>query len=127
MKEYPVVQSPPLEIDAAVHPSRLSAESVASLDVLAPFGAGNPAPVFVVENAVIDGVYALSEGRHSRIRLRQQGAPALCCAVRKGAGKSWRITWGMRVDAAVSLSVYEGKAGPMVSARHPGPAPRGHR
>ena len=116
VKEYPVVQSPPLEIDAAVHPSRLSAESVASLDVLAPFGAGNPAPVFVVENAVIDGVYALSEGRHSRIRLRQQGAPLYAVLFGKGPEElAYHV--GDAVDAAVSLSVYEGKAGPMVSAR----------
>lgn len=116
VKEYPVVQSPPLEIDAAVHLSRLSAESVASLDVLAPFGAGNPAPVFVVENAVIDGVYALSEGRHSRIRLRQQGAPLYAVLFGKGPEElAYHV--GDAVDAAVSLSVYEGKAGPMVSAR----------
>ena len=116
VNEYPVVQSPPLEIDAAVHLSRLSAESVASLDVLAPFGAGNPAPVFVVENAVIDGVYALSEGRHSRIRLRQQGAPLYAVLFGKGPEElAYHV--GDAVDAAVSLSVYEGKAGPMVSAR----------
>ena len=115
-REYPVVESPALEIDAPVRLSRLSPESVSALDVLAPFGAGNPAPVFVVEHAVIDAVYALCEGKHSRIRLRQQGAALYAVLFGKGPdGLAYHV--GDVVDAAVSLSVYEGKAGPMVSAR----------
>ena len=115
-QRHPVMRCPPLEIDAPVRLVRLTPESVASLDALAPFGAGNRAPTFVVENAVIDGVYPLSDGRHTKIRLRQQGA-ALYAVVFGKAPAQLAYHVGDAVDAAVSLSVYESKSGPMVSAR----------
>jgi single-stranded-DNA-specific exonuclease len=55
----------------SVHLDRLTVESVRRLDQLAPYGADNPSPVFVLEMAVVEGVYAVSEGKHCRLRLRQ--------------------------------------------------------
>ncbi len=70
-RECPVLRTPPLECDLSVHLDRLTVESVRRLDQLAPYGADNPSPVFVLERAVVDGVYAVSEGKHCRLRLRQ--------------------------------------------------------
>ena len=70
-RECPVLRTPPLECDLSVHLDRLTVESVRRLDQLAPYGADNPSPVFVLEKAVVEGVYAVSEGKHSRLRLRQ--------------------------------------------------------
>ena len=66
--------APPIEVDARVQLAALNCAEVASLEKLAPFGAGNPAPLFLVENALLESVYPLSEGRHVRLRLRQGGA-----------------------------------------------------
>ena len=63
-QEHPVLKRPALRLDAPLALSGLKEEDVAALSVLAPFGHGNPTPVFFVENAVIDAVYPLSEGKH---------------------------------------------------------------
>ena len=73
-RECPVLHTTPLECDLPIHLDRVTVESVRKLDQLAPYGAENPTPVFLLQNAVLDGVYPVSEGRHSRLRLRQGNA-----------------------------------------------------
>ena len=115
-RECPVLRTPPLECDLSVHLDRLTVESVRRLDQLAPYGADNPSPVFVLEKAVVEGVYAVSVGKHSRLRLRQ------------GNASLYAVWFGMHpeqvpyaagdvVDAAVSLSVYDSARGPQLSGR----------
>ena len=113
----PVVQRPPLQVDAAVQLGDLTPEGVAELDRLAPFGTGNPAPLFLVRDAVVEGVYpAGTAGRHSRLRLRQGGA-GLYAALFGTPPERLAYTAGDRVDAVLSLSVFQGRSGPIVSAR----------
>ena len=78
-REYPVLESPPLELDVTVRLDALTVQEVEGLDYLAPCGNGNPAPLFLLENAQIEGVYPVSDGRHCRLRLRQ-GAGCLYAA-----------------------------------------------
>ena len=70
----------------------------------------------MLEKAVVEGVYAVSEGKHSRLRLRQ------------GNASLYAVWFGMHpeqvpyaagdvVDAAVSLSVYDSARGPQLSGR----------
>ena len=111
-----VLRTPPLECDLSVHLDRLTVESVRRLDQLAPYGADNPSPVFVLERAVVEGVYAVSEGKHCRLRLRQ------------GNSSIYAVWFGMHpeqvpystgdvVDAAISLSVYDSPRGAQLSGR----------
>ena len=115
-RECPVLRTPPLECDLSVHLDRLTVESVRRLDQLAPYGADNPSPVFVLEMAVVEGVYAVSEGKHCRLRLRQ------------GNSSIYAVWFGMHpeqvpystgdvVDAAISLSVYDSPRGAQLSGR----------
>ena len=115
-RECPVLCTPPLECDLSVHLDRLTVESVRRLDQLAPYGADNPSPVFVLERAVVEGVYAVSEGKHCRLRLRQ------------GNSSIYAVWFGMHpeqvpystgdvVDAAISLSVYDSPRGAQLSGR----------
>ena len=67
-RECPVLHTPPLTCDVTIHLDRITVESVRHLDQLAPYGAENPTPVFLLQSAVVDGVYPVSEGRHSRLR-----------------------------------------------------------
>ena len=115
-RECPVLHTPPLTCDVTIHLDRITVESVRHLDQLAPYGAENPTPVFLLQSAVVDGVYPVSEGRHSRLRLRQ------------GNASLYAVWFGMHpeqvpyaagdvVDAAVSLSVYDSARGPQLSGR----------
>jgi len=60
-------------VDAVLSPSDLKVETIKSLSVLEPFGAGNEAPVFAIRGAKIDTITPLSEGKHLRLRLTQDG------------------------------------------------------
>ena len=115
-RECPVLLTPPLECDLSIHLDRITVESVRRLEQLAPYGAENPTPVFVLEKAVIDGIYPVSEGRHCRLRLRQ------------GSASMYAVWFGMHpeqlpyamgdvVDAALNLSVYDAPRGAQLSGR----------
>ena len=106
----------PLECDLSIHLDRITVESVRRLDQLAPYGAENPAPVFLLEKAVVEGVYPVSEGRHCRLRLRQGNA----CIYAVWFGmhpEQLPYATGDVVDAALSLSVYEAARGAQLSGR----------
>ena len=115
-RECPVLVTPPLECDLSIHLDRITVESVRRLEQLAPYGAENPTPVFVLEKAVIDGIFSVSEGKHCRLRLRQGNASIY--AVWFGMPpEQLPYTMGDVVDAAVNLSVYESLRGAQLSGR----------
>ena len=115
-RECPVLHATPLECDLSIHLDRVTVESVRRLDQLAPYGAENPTPVFLLQNAVVDGVYPVSDGRHSRLRLRQGNASVY--AVWFGMHpEQLPYTTGDVVDAALNLSVYDSPRGAQLSGR----------
>ncbi len=115
-RECPVLRTPPLECDLSVRLERITVDAVRELDRLAPFGPENPTPVFVLENAVIEGVYAVSEGKHSRLRLRQ-GNATLYAAWFGMPPAEVAYAPGDAVDVALNLSVYDGARGSQLSGR----------
>ena len=115
-RECAVLFTPPLECDLSIHLDRITVESVRRREQLAPYGAENPTPVFVLEKAVIDGIFSVSEGKHCRLRLRQGNASIY--AVWFGMPpEQLPYTMGDVVDAAVNLSVYESLRGAQLSGR----------
>ena len=115
-REYPVPEAPPLELDVEVRLDQLTVGDVQGLGYLAPCGNGNPAPLFLLRDAVVEGVYPVSEGRHTRVRLRQGGG-SLYAAYFGLAPAELPYAIGQHVDAALTLSVYEGKNGAQLSGR----------
>ena len=115
-RECPVLHTPPLTCDLSIHLDRITVESVRRLEQLAPYGADNPTPVFLLEKAVVEGVYPVSEGKHSRLRLRQGNASiyAVWFGMRP---EQLPYTQGDAVDAALNLSVYEAPRGAQLSGR----------
>lgn len=115
-REYPVPRHTPLQADLSVRLDRLSIEAVQGLERLAPFGNGNPTPVLLLEGAVIDSVYSVSDGRHSRLRLRQ-GNTSFYAAWFGMPPARLAYAAGDTVDCMLTLSVYEGKMGSQLSGR----------
>lgn len=115
-RSYPVPKPRPLALDAAVSIAELTLPAVRELERLAPFGSGNHLPLFLVQGAVVDGVWPLgNEGRHTRLRLRQ--GEASCFASLFGVAPDalpYRV--GMAVDAAMEVGIFNGRSGPMLSA-----------
>ncbi len=112
----PVPALPEVPIDLPVAMADLSVSEVRALEKLAPCGSGNPVPKFLVENATVDAVYPVSDGKHSRVRLRVKDQTLY--AVLFGTGPDALVYKpGTLVDALLTLSVYEGKMDAQVSGR----------
>jgi single-stranded-DNA-specific exonuclease len=61
----------PLEIDCAISGAECNYTNAAELQKLAPFGIGNPEPVFVLQGAQVESVRLLGEQRqHRQMRVR---------------------------------------------------------
>lgn len=65
-KEMPVYT---IKADVTVAPDELTVENVQELEILEPFGEGNEKPNFLIENARIMNIIALSGGVHTKIRI----------------------------------------------------------
>ena len=65
---------------------------------------------------MLDGVYPVSMGRHSRLRLRQNDQ-TLYAAYFGMAPEQLPYEVGASLDVAISLAVFEGRGGPMLSGR----------
>lgn len=63
---------PAVEYDAEVNTADLSAEQVYALKALAPFGCGNPAPVFLMKCDVMSARPVGAQGAHLKLTLRDQ-------------------------------------------------------
>ena len=115
-RECPVIQAPPLVCDLSLRLSRVTVEEVRAVERMAPFGADNPAPVFLLERAIVEGIYPVSDGKHSRLRLHQ-GSASLYAVWFGMPPQQVPYQMGDAVDAALSLSVYEGARGAQISGR----------
>ena len=94
---------PGIRIDAHVRLSTLNAETLSFLEELAPFGEGNPAPVFVTKGAsVLDASRIGANGQHLRLRLRQEGVE--WGAIAFGMGEAWQ-DGTERIDVVYSLGL----------------------
>ncbi len=60
---------PELVVDAELPLEYINLHTVDKLSVMAPYGMGNPSPVFVCRNLTITGIRLLSEGKHIRLLL----------------------------------------------------------
>ena len=112
----PMPELPRLLADAEVELEDLTVEEVRGLEQLAPCGSGNPVPRLLLRCVTVDAVYPVSDGKHSRLRLRKNGGSVY--AVLFGTGpEKLAYQAGDLVDVMVTLSVYAAGKGPQVSAR----------
>lgn len=97
------VPHPALRLDMALPPERLTLETVKTCRLLEPCGAGNPAPLFYLEDVLLTAVRPLSGGRHLRFSCRM-GAQTFE-ALYFGAARAGRtFAAGDLLDLAVELA-----------------------
>ncbi|MBQ8514149.1 MAG: single-stranded-DNA-specific exonuclease RecJ [Ruminococcus sp.] len=58
-----------VKADKLLLPQDLTVENIAGLELLEPYGAGNPAPVFALCHAVLKELVPLSGGAHTKLKL----------------------------------------------------------
>jgi single-stranded-DNA-specific exonuclease len=93
---------PETAIDAFLNLSELTDAAVDQVLRLAPFGMGNPAPVFGVMNAEVAGPPSLWNEKHLRLAFRQSGR-TISAKAWNFAERAAEFSPGARVDAALTL------------------------
>ncbi len=97
---------PSLTIDCRLNPAAISSDIFSSLDLLEPFGAFNPVPLFGLFEMTITGIKSIGSNKHIRINLSR--ANQNVCAVWFGqTADSFPYKEGDVVDAAVRLEKNE--------------------
>ena len=101
-KEMPF---PIIKLDCKLNPAALSVPLARSLEPMAPFGSGNPEPVFGLLGMKIESIQPLAGGKHVKLYLSRQDA--VIQALLFGTGPAdFPYEKGETVDAAVQLSVH---------------------
>lgn len=73
LAEFPNMPVMTLEADRLLLPQEITIDNMAGLSVLAPFGEGNPVPVFALCHAILREIVPLSQGAHSKLRITYGG------------------------------------------------------
>lgn len=95
-----------LRVDCKLSPSAFTPDLVESLGVLAPFGVGNPAPLFGLCGVVINRITPVGEGKHLRLEVGKNGSTATVMQFSCSESEfGYRV--GMAVDLAVAADVSE--------------------
>jgi single-stranded-DNA-specific exonuclease len=98
---------PRLEIDADIGPERLSLETVRLLQVLGPFGEGNPVPLLRVREAPLRDYRVMGrERQHLKLHIGQ-GMRAIEAVLWNGAARSRELVGARRVDLVGELETNE--------------------
>ena len=106
---------PSLAVDAEVGLGEITEGAVRELESLAPFGRDFAQPVFEAKGLVVQSAVPLG-ARHTRITLTR-GGQTLAGAWFSIKPDEVPFAIGAAVDAAFSLTIYEGSSRPMVSVR----------
>jgi single-stranded-DNA-specific exonuclease len=94
--------APEMEIDALLEFREIDERSVAEVLDLAPFGCGNPAPLFAALKAEVAGPPVVMKEKHLRLIFRQNGR-TLTMKAWNFAGRVDELQAGARVDIAFTL------------------------
>ncbi len=97
--QMPIAELPVL---ARIRPDQIDMEKLAILDILEPFGNGNPVPYFGLFNMRLDNISALGNGSHTRLSLSRDNVRLN--AVRfQMAPEEFPVPCGSLVNCVVTL------------------------
>ena len=105
-----------LKVDCHADTSEISVESVSQINLLAPFGNGNPNPLFMISGVQVAGIYPVSDGKHLRLKVKN-GSGYLQGVMFNVSPKEFAYNIGDYIDLTANLSIYQGDMGSMVSVK----------
>ncbi len=98
----------PRQVDARLQLADAALSVADGLARLRPFGPGNPAPQWLVEDAEVLEDRTIGDGRHRRIRLRDRSGEAVALHWRSAEPANGRLD----IVAALEVDAYQGERRP---------------
>ena len=96
-----------LEVDCQLEdPGVLTLEGVEGLDLLEPFGSGNPKPVFTLPGCLVSALSEVGGGKHLKLKLTAAGRSFDAIFFSTTAAEA-RVAQGERVDVAFTPQINE--------------------
>ncbi|MCR4639663.1 single-stranded-DNA-specific exonuclease RecJ [Ruminococcus sp.] len=104
-----------LKADAPLTPQELNIQNIQGLDLLEPFGTDNEKPLYYIENAQVLDIIPLSDGAHSKLKIKVGFTQAEALVFRKSPDELI-VSRGDICDMIVTLGVneYRGNLSPSV-------------
>lgn len=93
---------PEIRVDALIELGEICDQAVAEVLAMAPFGCGNPTPVFGITGAEVCAPPTLMKEQHLRVSLRQ-GGRALTLKSWNSASRIGELAQGALIDAVVTF------------------------
>lgn len=108
-----------VKTDCVLPHEKIDLSTCKTLENLEPFGAGNPSPVFTVENLKIAAITGVSANKHSKLTFQKENGdtfdamffsmPPLCLSAKKGDT--------VKIACSLSVNVFRGRQSLSVSIK----------
>lgn len=105
-----------LDVAVRLRPDQISTEKLALLQVLEPFGVGNPVPLFGLYRMHLDNITSLGNGKHVRLSLSRDDV-RISAVKFQTMPEEFPIPCGVTVNCVVSLDKNEYRGNTTVSVR----------
>ena len=107
---------PALDLAVKLRPDQINIEKLSLLQVLEPFGMGNPVPLFGLYRMRLDNITALGNGKHLRLSLSRDGV-RISAVKFQTMPEEFPIPCGATVNCVVSLDKNDYRGNTTVSVR----------
>lgn len=115
-EHYPIMPVPSLDIAVKLRPDQVNMEKLALMQLLEPFGCGNPAPLFGLYRMQLDNITAIGNGKHLRLSLSRDGV-RINAVMFQMTPEEFPMACGSTVNCVVSLERNEYRGNATVNVR----------
>ncbi len=115
-KVCPVMPLASLDLAVRLRPDQINPEKLALLQVMEPFGMGNPVPLFGLYRMRLDNITPLGNGKHLRLSLSRDGVHINAIKFQT-MPEEFPIPCGALVNCVVSLDKNDYRGNTTVSVR----------
>ena len=115
-QQYPMMPVPSLDVALRIRPIEVNAEKLTLLQLLEPFGCGNPAPLFGLYRMQLNNITAVGNGKHLRLSLSRDGV-RINAIMFQMTPEEFPVACGSTVNCVVSLERNEYRGNTMVNIR----------
>lgn len=95
---------PRIKIDVCIGSDDVNICNAMELEAMAPFGAGNPVPVFQYDGLKVNEIRKVGDGKHLRLKVEDEGFFADAIGFNMGSMADKLSQWNM-LDAVCSLEI----------------------